>query len=104
MRQEWEPEDLVGAWTLVDDDWRRIANKSGSTRLGFAVLLKFFELEARFPDGPGELPGAVVAYVAEQVGVAPLSRPRFRRRCRGQGFRRHCQRCANRSHSDGGNA
>jgi len=71
VRQEWEPEDLVGAWTLVDDDWRRIANKSGSTRLGFAVLLKFFELEARFPDEPGELPGAVVVYVAEQVGVAP---------------------------------
>jgi len=25
-----------------------VANKSGSTRLGFAVLLKFFELEGGF--------------------------------------------------------
>ncbi len=69
MQQEWEPEDLVGAWTLMGSDWERIANKSGATRLGFALLLKFFELEARFPEGPGEVPGIVVAYVAEQVQV-----------------------------------
>jgi hypothetical protein len=31
----------------MEDDWRRIANKRGATRLGFAVMLKFFELEAR---------------------------------------------------------
>ena len=71
MRQEWEPEDLVGAWTLLEGDWRQIANKSGVTRLGFALLLKFFESEARFPEDPNEFPAAVVAYVAEQVGVAP---------------------------------
>jgi len=75
VRQEWEPEDLVGAWTLVEDDWRRIANKRGATRLGFALLLKFFELEARFPDDPNEFPAAVVGYVGEQVGMAPGSSP-----------------------------
>ena len=42
MRQDWEPEDLLAAWTLVEDDWRLVANKTGATRLGFAVLLKFF--------------------------------------------------------------
>lgn len=49
MRQVWEPEDLLAAWTLVEADWELVANKSGATRLGFALLLKFFELEARFP-------------------------------------------------------
>jgi len=49
VRVEWSPEDLVGSWTLVDEDWRPVDNKSGPTRLGFALLLKFFELEARFP-------------------------------------------------------
>ena len=34
-------EDLVGSWTLVDDDWRLVGNKAGPTRLGFALLLKF---------------------------------------------------------------
>src|SRR3989440_7713524 len=69
MRRDWEPEQLVASWTLVDEDWRLIANKSGTTRLGFALLLKFFELEACFPSDVDELPAAAVAYVAAQVKV-----------------------------------
>jgi hypothetical protein len=44
-----------------------VGNKSGATRLGFGLLLlKFFELEARFPRGPEEFfPAAVVSYMAE---------------------------------------
>jgi hypothetical protein len=71
MRREWEPEDLVACWTLVDDDWRLVGNKTGATRLGFAVLLKFFELEARFPRHAGEVPKAATAWVAKQVKVDP---------------------------------
>ncbi len=22
MRRDWEPEELIACWTLVDDDWR----------------------------------------------------------------------------------
>lgn len=69
MRLEWSTEDLVGSWTLIDEDWRLVGNKSGPTRLGFALLLKFFELEARFPIESDELPPAAVLYVAAQVGV-----------------------------------
>ena len=36
MRQEWEPEELVASWTLLDADWALVANKAGATRLGFA--------------------------------------------------------------------
>ncbi|WP_094191761.1 DUF4158 domain-containing protein [Streptomyces katrae] len=42
-------------------------NKSAKNRLGFALLLKFFEIEARFPEGPGEVPTAAVEYAAQQV-------------------------------------
>jgi hypothetical protein len=49
MHLEWSTEDLVGSWMLVDDDWRLVGNKTGPTRLGFALLLNFFELEARKP-------------------------------------------------------
>jgi len=37
MRREWEPVDLVGSWTLVEDDWRLIGNKTGPPGLGFAI-------------------------------------------------------------------
>jgi hypothetical protein len=70
MRQEWEPEELVASWTLLDADWALVANKAGATRLGFALLLKFFELEARFPRDRAEIPPAAFAFVADQVAVA----------------------------------
>jgi len=69
VRGEWSPEGLVESWTLLGDDWKRVGNKSGATRLGFAALLKFFELEARFPRAASDVPPGAVAYVAEQVGV-----------------------------------
>ena len=69
VRREWEPEGLVASWNLVEDDWRVLANNSGAQRLAFALLLKFFELEGRFPQHPGELPRQAVAYVGEQVRV-----------------------------------
>ncbi|MEV0108477.1 DUF4158 domain-containing protein [Nocardia sp. NPDC050799] len=72
MQLEWSPEDLIGSWTLIGkNDWRLVGNKSGATRLGFVLLLKFFEIEARFPRAAAEVPPAVVSYVAEQVKVDP---------------------------------
>jgi len=70
MRQEWEPEELIDVWTLLEDDQAKLRNKSGANRLGFALLLKFFESEARFPGAAAEVPPLAVAYVAQQVGVA----------------------------------
>ncbi|MGH3905118.1 MAG: DUF4158 domain-containing protein [Pseudonocardiaceae bacterium] len=71
MRREWTAEELIACWTLVDEDWGLLANKAGATRLGFGVLLKYFELEARFPRHAGEVPRAAVDYVAHQVKVPP---------------------------------
>ncbi|MER6332857.1 DUF4158 domain-containing protein [Streptomyces sp. NPDC001034] len=69
MRQEWEPEDLIEVWTLLEEDQERLRNKSGANRLGFALLLKFFEVEARFPEDAEEIPVPAVSYVAQQVRV-----------------------------------
>lgn len=71
MRREWDPEDLIACWTLIDADRKLVGNKTGPTRLGFALSLKFFELEARFPRHTGEIPPAAVEYVAAQVKVEP---------------------------------
>jgi len=44
VRREWE--DLVASWTLVEQDERElVAYKRGTTRLGFALMLKFFEID-----------------------------------------------------------
>jgi len=33
---------------VVDGDWALVGNESGPTRLGFALVLKFFEVETLF--------------------------------------------------------
>ncbi|MDQ1014317.1 hypothetical protein QFZ43_000866 [Streptomyces afghaniensis] len=53
----------------MDGDWDLVANKSGTTRLGFCLMLKFFEIEGRFPEFIEEFPQAAVDYVAGLVKV-----------------------------------
>jgi hypothetical protein len=71
VRRDWELDDLIDAWTLVEADRALIANKHGPSKLGFCLLLKFFEIEGRFPRHPGEVPPAAVDYLARQVKVDP---------------------------------
>jgi hypothetical protein len=79
MRREWEPEELVASWTLVERDERElISYKHDGGRLAFSLTLKFFELEGRFPRHAGELPPAAVSYVARQVGGGPGRAVRLR--------------------------
>lgn len=73
MRQEWEPEDLIEVWTLLEEDQERLRNKSGANRLGFALLLKFFEVEARFPEDAG----GVVCRPAGEGGGGGVGRVRL---------------------------
>ncbi|MEV4113148.1 DUF4158 domain-containing protein [Nonomuraea sp. NPDC049695] len=58
----------------VDAVGRRLGagrEQDGSDRLGFSLLLKFFELEGRFPRHAGEVPKAAVDCLAGQVKVEP---------------------------------
>jgi TnpA family transposase len=69
MKRNWTTEELVDSWTLLPNEYNLVGNKTGATRLGFSVLLKYFQIEARFPQTKNEIPRIVVAYVAKQVGV-----------------------------------
>jgi len=69
MKRLWASDELIEHWTLLPADLALLANKAGATRLGFAILLKAFQCDARFPEHKGAVPGAVVACLAEQVGV-----------------------------------
>jgi hypothetical protein len=71
VQAEWEPDELIDAWTLTGNDWDLIANKAGVTRLGFAVMLKFYEIEGRFPAYPQEVPPAAVSDLGSLVKVDP---------------------------------
>jgi hypothetical protein len=64
MKRQWTPEELMDEWTLHPDDLALIGNKGDAGRLGFAVFLKYFQREGRFPAGIGEIPGAIVTFLA----------------------------------------
>lgn len=64
MKRLWETDELVEHWTLMPPEVELLANKTGATRLGFAVLLKFFQLEALFPQQAAEVPQSVIDYPA----------------------------------------
>src|ERR1035438_5815755 len=67
MKRNWELDELIEHFTIMPNEMSLVGNKTGETRLGFAVLLKFFQLEAKFPDSISEVPGVVVDYIAKQV-------------------------------------
>lgn len=69
MKRTWTPEELLEHFTLLPDELEAVGNKSGPTRLGFAVLLKCLQYEARFPRSRQEVAPEVVRFLAAQVGV-----------------------------------
>ncbi|MFH8490932.1 DUF4158 domain-containing protein [Streptomyces longisporoflavus] len=60
-------DELVEHWTLLKDEQMLVSGKRGATRLGFAVLLKFYTQYGRFPQGRAKLAGAAVEFIARQV-------------------------------------
>ena len=71
MNQVWETEELIAYWMLVGDDWRLLGNKTGATRLGFALMLKYVEIEGEFPDSGEQIPPCAVDFMADLVKVDP---------------------------------
>ena len=56
MAQEYDGEELMVDWTLLPAEAAWSSSKRGPARLGFAVLLKFFQREGRFPQRPQDVP------------------------------------------------
>ncbi|MEU3571493.1 hypothetical protein AB0E96_24160 [Kitasatospora sp. NPDC036755] len=44
MRQDWEPEDLIKVWTLLEDDMKRMRNIAAAR--GAAIRQQLLELPA----------------------------------------------------------
>jgi len=69
MHRNWSDEELQQMWHLCAAERKLIYRKQGVTRLGFAVLLKCFQVDGHFPSGPVEIPIRLVNFIAEQVDV-----------------------------------
>ncbi|MGJ5634443.1 DUF4158 domain-containing protein [Nostoc sp. CALU 1950] len=64
-------EELVENWTLVPQELELVLKKVGAGQIGFAILLKYFQIMARFPDSEAEIPETVITYIASQLEADP---------------------------------
>lgn len=88
MHQRWTIDELIDVWTLLPAERELLGNKTGPTRLGFAVMLKAFQHEGKFPYNSHEVPELVVEYVARQVGVPHEQYREFNWRSRNSSYQR----------------
>lgn len=74
MKRQWKAEELIGNFILPEHEREILpssrTNAAAHNQLGFAVLLKFFQLEARFPNHKNEVAKAVVSFIAQQLELA----------------------------------
>ena len=71
MKRNGELDELIEHFTILPNEMKLVEPKSAENQLGFAVLLKFFQHEARFPTHPVEVPKPVIAYLAKQIVCEP---------------------------------
>ena len=69
MKRKWENHELAEHWTVDRKEHQLIRQKRGINRLGFALLLKFFQLKGWFPERRSEISRVVRVFVAEQLGL-----------------------------------
>jgi len=68
-KRNWELDELIDHFTMLPNEMELLGNKTGTSRLGFAIILKFFQYEASFPSNKNEIPKEVILYISKQLGI-----------------------------------
>src|SRR3954449_4878522 len=71
VKRYWDEQELAEHWSLNVEELELLANRTDRSRLGLAVMLKFFQMEGRFPRDRKEIPVAVRDHLAGQLGIEP---------------------------------
>lgn len=69
VKADWEHDELIENWTLVPQELELVRNKVGGNQIGFALLLKHFQLFARFPEQQSSIPRVIISYIANQIKI-----------------------------------
>ncbi len=72
MKQNWTTDEIIEQFTLLEEEQKFVKANAPHNKLGKALLLKFFQYEARFPEDLSEIPLQAVEYVAQQLDLSPI--------------------------------
>ena len=67
VKPHWDVEELIENWTLLPQELELVKNKVDANQIGFAVLLKYFQIFARFPEETTKIPDTIISYIASQL-------------------------------------
>jgi hypothetical protein len=67
MKRLWTNDDLVVQWILQPNELALLEYKEDANRLGFALLLKYFQIDGRFPRQKHDVPVPAITFVANQL-------------------------------------
>jgi TnpA family transposase len=71
MKHKWTLDELIDHWTVLPDDRLLMERyKTTPNKLGVVLLLKYFEIEGRFPHRQRDIPQAAVEFMARQVNIS----------------------------------
>ncbi|UIJ69945.1 DUF4158 domain-containing protein (plasmid) [Bacillus cereus] len=72
MKKSWTEEELLENYMLLPNERHLVlSKKTNANRLGFAVLLKYFQKEARFPSEKQDISKDIVQHLAHQIHALP---------------------------------
>lgn len=67
MKSSWTAEEIAEHFTLQSEERKFLGINEPHNQLGKALLLKFFQYEARFPENAKEIPQEIIVYIAQQL-------------------------------------
>ncbi|HDR6319023.1 TPA: Tn3 family transposase [Bacillus thuringiensis] len=71
MKRNWNQNELDEHFSLLPNENHLVlSKKTSANRIGFAVLLKYFQQEAQFPNKKQDVPKEVVQHLADQVDAS----------------------------------
>jgi hypothetical protein len=73
VKPNWDTEELIENWTLLPQELELAKKKVGGNQIGFALLLKHFQLFAYFPEDKSSISQVVISYIASQVNLPESS-------------------------------
>ena len=73
VKANWDTEELIENWTLLPQELKLVRKKVGGNQIGFALLLKHFQLFAYFPEEKSSIPQVIISYIASMVNLPESS-------------------------------
>ena len=72
MKKNWDLEELIEYFTFMPNELDLLKDKIEETQLGFAILFKFFQYEARFPNHKKEVSKDIISFISKQLNLKSI--------------------------------